>query len=108
MNKGPGFKERVKTIFSFLKDVISNFSDDKVLKYSASLSYYTVFSIAPILILIISIFGIFFGREAIQGQIFHQINGLVGNEAAAQIQEMIGKTHRAGNNILATIVSIII
>jgi membrane protein len=102
------FKTRFKRVFSFIKEVFTDFSDDKVLKYSASLSYYTVFSIAPILILIISIFGIFLGRDAIQGQIFDQINGLVGNEAAAQIQDMIGKTHRTGNNFIASLISIII
>jgi membrane protein len=102
------FKSGSKTVFSFLKEVFSDFSDDKVMKYSASLSYYTVFSIAPILIIIISIAGIFFGREAVQGQIFGQIRGLVGTDAAAQIQDMIGKTHRAGNNFVATIVSTII
>jgi membrane protein len=102
------FKIRARRVFDFIKEVFSDFSDDKALKYSASLSYYTVFSIAPILILIISIFGIVFGREAVQNQIFGQINGLVGNEAAAQVQDMIGKTHRAGNNLFASIISAII
>ena len=102
------FKTRFKRTFSFIKEVFSDFSEDRVLKYSASLSYYTVFSIAPILIIIISVSGIFFGREAVQGQIFSQINGMVGNEAAAQIQDMIGKTHRSGNNFLASVVSVII
>ncbi|MEO5997201.1 MAG: YihY/virulence factor BrkB family protein [Chitinophagaceae bacterium] len=108
MSKRPGLIARVKTIFSFLKDVISNFSDDKVLKYSASLSYYTVFSIAPILIIIISIAGIFFGRDAVQHQIAGQISGMVGDEAATQIQSMIGNTHKSGNNVFAGIVSTVI
>jgi membrane protein len=102
------FKEGFKTVLSFIKEVFSDFSEDKVLKYSASLSYYTVFSIAPILLLIISIFGIFVGRDAVQGEIFNQINGLIGNEAAAQVQDMIGKTHKEGNNLIASIISAII
>lgn len=104
MSISPGIK-RIKTIFAFLKEVMSNFSDDRILKYSASLSYYTVFSIAPILIIIISVAGIFFGRDAVQGQIAGQISGLVGPEAATQIQSMIGNTHRSGNNVFASIVS---
>jgi len=96
---------RLKNIFNFLKEVMDNFIDDRVLKYSASLSYYTVFSIAPILIIIISIAGIFFGRDAVQGQIAGQISGLVGPEAATQIQSMIGNTHRSGNNLFASILS---
>ncbi len=105
MSNSPAIK-RIKNIFAFLKEVISNFSDDRVLKYSASLSYYTVFSIAPILIIIISIAGIFFGRDAVQGQIAGQITGLVGAEAATQIQSMIGNTHKSGKNVFASIVSI--
>jgi membrane protein len=100
--------KRIKSVFGFLKEVFTDFSDDKVLKYSASLSYYTVFSIAPILIIIISISGIFFGRDAVQGQIDNQISGLVGKEAATQIQNMISNTHKSGNNFLASVISTII
>ena len=58
MSISGGFKERFKNVVGFMKEVFTNFSDDKVLKFSASLSYYTVFSIAPILIIVISIFGL--------------------------------------------------
>jgi membrane protein len=107
MATSKGFKGKMKEVVSFMKQVFSNFSDDKVMKFSASLSYYTVFSIAPILIIIIAIAGFFFGREAIQGQLFGQINGLVGADAAAQIQEMIGKTHKSGNTWIASTISVI-
>jgi len=99
-------RHKTITVFSFLKEVMTNFSEDRVLKYSASLSYYTVFSIAPILIIIISVAGIFFGRDAVEGQIAGQISGLVGREAADQIQAMIGNTHKSGNNVFASIVSV--
>jgi membrane protein len=102
-----GFKGKMKEVVSFMKEVFSNFSDDKVMKFSASLSYYTVFSIAPILIIIIAIAGFFFGKEAIQGQLFGQMNGLVGADAAAQIQDMIGKTHKSGNTWIASTISVI-
>src|SRR4028119_1834233 len=97
MSTSVGFKERFKNVFGFMKEVFPNFSDDKVLKFSASLSYYTVFSIAPILIIIITIFVNAFGMAAVEGKIFGQINGLVGSEAAAQIQAMISNTHKSGN-----------
>jgi membrane protein len=96
---------RIKNVFSFIKEVFSDFGDDKVMKYSASLAYYTVFSIAPLLVIIISVSSIFFGREAVQGQIFGEINGLVGNEAAAQIQAMIAKTSSTGQSFMASIIS---
>jgi membrane protein len=72
-----------------LRQALSDFLDDRGMKLSASLSYYTIFSIGPVLVIVISLAGIFFGREAVQGKIYYQINGLVGNEAAIQIQEII-------------------
>lgn len=72
-----------------MRKSFSGFSNDKVTKLSASLAYYTVFSIGPMIIVIIYVAGIIYGRDAVQGTIFGQIKGLVGASAAAQIQEMI-------------------
>ncbi len=90
--------------FRIFKDTLQNFLDDKGLKFSASLSYYTVFSMAPLLLLMISLASIFFGRDAIQGQIFGEINGLIGNEAAVQIQEIIKNMELSGKTTLAIII----
>jgi membrane protein len=86
-----------------LGQTTSEFIDDGGLKLSAALSYYTVFSLPPLLIIIISVCGVFFGREAINGEIFGQINGLVGNDAATQIQEIIKNVHLSTSNVFATI-----
>ena len=99
---------KIKHAFLFLKLVIINFIDDKALKFSASLSYYTVFSIAPFLAIIISFSSFFFGREAIQGELYPQIIGLVGQDAALQIQQMITNIHLSKNNFFAASVSFII
>ena len=84
-------KEKIspKGIWQVLKNAFSGFSDDKVMKLSASLAYYTVFSIGPTIIVIIYVAGLIYGREAVQGTIFDQIKGLVGASAAVQIQDMI-------------------
>jgi membrane protein len=71
------------------RQAITEFFADNGMKLSASLSYYTVFALGPVLIIIISLAGIFFGRDAVRGKLFYQINGLVGNQAAAQIQDII-------------------
>ncbi len=94
--------------FSYLKQVFSEFVEDDVLKYSASLAYYTIFSIAPVIIVIISVCGVLFGKEAIQNQLYGQINELVGSSAATQIQDTIKNIHLTGSNIFATIVGIIV
>ncbi len=94
--------------FSYLKQVFSEFVEDDVLKYSASLAYYTIFSIAPVIIVIISVCGVLFGKEAIQNQLYGQINELVGSSAAVQIQDTIKNIHLTGSNIFATTVGIIV
>ncbi len=67
----------------------SDFIDDNGMKLSASLSYYTIFAIGPVLIIIISLAGLFYGKEAVQGKIYYQLNGLLGSSAALQVQEII-------------------
>jgi membrane protein len=107
-----GFKDNIKThsksFFLLLKQSAINFDRNEVLKFSASLSYYTIFSIAPMLIMAIGISSFLFGRDAIQGHLFNQINGLVGNEAAIQIQEMLKHTTLHKNNLFATVVAVIV
>ncbi|WP_128546761.1 YihY/virulence factor BrkB family protein [Larkinella soli] len=101
-------KENIfKTIWTLLVGSYNGFTDDRGLKLSASLAYYTVFSLAPLLVLVISMASIFLGEEAIQGQIFSQINGLVGNEAAKQIQDMIKNVQLSGKTNIALISGIV-
>lgn len=81
--------------------------DDKVLKLSAALAYYTIFSIAPMLIIIIYLCDIFLGREAIEGSIYGQIRGLVGESAAVQIQQIIENSTLSQDMSWATIVGFV-
>lgn len=92
------------TAFKILKDTFQGFLDDRALKFSASLSYYTIFSLAPLLLLMISLAGVFFGRDAIQGHLFTEMNGLIGNEAAAQIQDIIKSTELSGQTTMAVVI----
>lgn len=75
--------------WAVLKVTVSEFMDDRGMKLSAALSYYTVFSIGPILIIVISLAGWFFGREAVEGRIYYQLNGFIGDQAAHQVQLLI-------------------
>lgn len=99
---------RIRLFFLFLKQVINHFIDDKALKFSASLSYYTVFSIAPFLAIIITFSGFFLGKQAIQGELYPQIKELVGSDAALQIQQMITNIHLSGNSFFAATVSAVV
>ena len=80
MKKGFSFKR----IWLSTKDAFTGFSDHKVTKLSASLAYYTVFSLGPLLVVIIALTGIFFGQEAVQGDIYNQLKSFIGADAAGQ------------------------
>ncbi|QEE50458.1 YihY/virulence factor BrkB family protein [Flavobacterium alkalisoli] len=97
-------RQLIKSSGKVLKDTFTGFMNDKGLKLSASLSYYTVFSLAPLLLLIISLTGIFFGREAVEGRVFTEINGLIGSNAASQIQEIIQNLELSGKTNISMII----
>ena len=101
-------KNTAKKIGFLLKETFNGFIDDNGLKLSAALSYYTIFSLPPLLIIIISLSGIFFSANAVRGEIFGQINGLVGNDAALQIQEIVKNVTLSNTSVFATAVGIII
>lgn len=96
-----------KDIWSILKQSFSDFIDNKVFKLSAALAFYTIFSLPAMLIIIISVSDIFYGRAAIEGTLYHQIAEFVGNEAAIQIQQTIRAAALSQSTYFATIVGII-
>lgn len=96
----------IKLYLSIFKESITEFLNDNGLKLSAALSYYTIFSLAPMLLVIISVFSIFFGRDAIQGELFGQISGLVGASAAAQLQEILKNAELSNKSGLAAAIGI--
>lgn len=101
-------KKKLVSIGLVVKDVLKEFSADNIFKYSASLSYYTVFSIAPLLVVLTTLFGFLFGKEAMQGRVYEQLNNFVGSKAAIQIQEIIRNIHLSKNSFVATVISLII
>ncbi len=103
MNKKISFKGMIEV----LKNCFTGFSDDKVTKLSASLAYYTVFSMAPLLIVIISLCSLLLGREAVEGKIYGQLAGFVGSDTAAQLQQIIKNASLAGKSQIAIIIGAI-
>lgn len=98
----------VKKFWITLKGAASAFIDDNCVKLSAALSYYTIFAIGPLLVIVISLAAIFFGKEAVQGKLYGQMSGLIGSGAALQIQEIIKNSHRDGSGTIGTIIGSII
>ena len=100
-------KEHIPNSFNLLKLAAKEFGNDHAMKLSASLSYYTIFSLVPMLVIIVSLCSIFFGKEAVQGELYWQIKEWTGSEVAAQIQSMIKNAQRSNQSVLATTIGII-
>ena len=81
--------------------------EDNALRLGAALAYYTVFSIGPIIIMVIALTSIFLGEGAVNNEVFGQLEGLVGAEAATQIQNIVANTYKSGNSILASIIGLL-
>ncbi len=100
---------RLQDGFKLIKDTATEWNEDKVPLLAAALAYYTVFSLAPLLLIAIAIAGFFFGEEAARGEIIGQIQGLVGKEGAETIQAMIQNANRPGSgSTIATITGVVI
>ncbi len=100
-------KSGFKNMWSVIGQSFSDFIDNKVLKLSAALAFYTIFSLPAMLIIIISVSDVFYGREAIEGTLYHQISGFVGTDAAMQIQQTIRNAAVSHNSNFATLVGIV-
>ncbi len=93
-----------KALLDLLKQTVSEFGEDKAPQLAAALSYYTIFSIAPLLVIVIAIAGLAFGQDAAQNKIVDQITGVVGSDAANLIQTMIQNVNKPGAGTIATII----
>ncbi|MBK9334650.1 MAG: YihY/virulence factor BrkB family protein [Ignavibacteria bacterium] len=101
-------KLSLKLLWKLLVETYNQFIDDKGFKMAAALSYYAAFSLGPLLMIVISIAGIFFGEEAARGEISRQITYLVGPDSAEMIESIIKGASNKTTGIIAGIVSIII
>lgn len=87
-----------------IKNTFKGFSEHKITKLSGSLAYYTVFSMGPLLVMIISLCGLFLEKEAVEGEVFSVLRGFVGEDTAIQLQEIIKNASLAGKSKIAAIV----
>ncbi|MEG3440212.1 YhjD/YihY/BrkB family envelope integrity protein [Pannus brasiliensis CCIBt3594] len=97
---------RWKTIISLLKETFQEWNEDNASMLAAALAYYTVFSIAPVVVIAIAIAGAIFGEEAARGEIVGQIQGLVGTEGAKVIETAIENSGRSAARGPASLISV--
>ncbi len=98
------FLQKIKNLYAIIKGAVDSFIDDSAIKLCASLSFYTVFSLPPLIIIIIALCGVFLGKEAVQGQLFFEIQSLVGPQVAIQIQDIVRNLKIYNNNGIAAFV----
>ena len=97
-----------RTLWELVKRAAVKWNADDCLTLGAALAYYTVFSLAPILVIVIAVAGAVFGQDAAQGEIVDQIRGLVGDDGATAIQSLIESAGRQGASGRATLIGLLV
>lgn len=96
--------DRLKQFWPMLKGAATQWGRDRAPRLGAALAYYTIFSMVPLLIVIIAIIGLVFGQEAAQSAIMDQISSLIGPQSAAAIKDMIQRADQPSSGIISTII----
>ena len=98
----------IRSSVDLLKTTASNWMEDNALRLSAALAYYSIFSIAPLLILAVGLAGLFFGGDAaVSGHLTRELKGMIGDQAAQTVEAMIKSTSQPSKSITATIVGLL-
>ena len=89
-----------------LKTALVGWWNDRAMSLGASIAFFTVFSLAPMLLVAIAVAGLAFGREAAQGAIVAQLGGLVGGQTAAALESMIASASNLGSGVIGIIIGV--
>src|SRR5665648_926235 len=100
-------KQAVKNAGNLLKETLLKFIAVRGLRLSAALSCYILFSLIPLLFIIISLCGLFFGEKAVRGEVFGQINELVGSRVATEIQQILKTVKPSKDTSVASVIGIL-
>jgi len=98
---------KIRALIPLFKETFAEWGKHKSARLAAAIAYYTVFSIAPLLVIVIAIAGLVFGHEAARGHILGQIQGLVGQQSGQQIQGMIAAANKPKSGIVAGLLGLI-
>jgi membrane protein len=101
-------KTRLKQLWSLIQEAGASWSNDRAPSMGAAISYYSVFSLAPLLVIVITVAGLFFGADAVRGAVFGQLADLMGEEAAKAIGEMLQHANRPDQGGIAAVVSTVV
>ncbi|WP_408457498.1 YihY/virulence factor BrkB family protein [Paraburkholderia sediminicola] len=99
-------KPRKSSLMSIARNAIEKFSEDRCSMMSASIGFYSAFSLAPTLLIVLAVAGWFFGEDAAKGRLFDQVKGILGNDAASAMQSLVEHAHWASGSGVAAGLSI--
>jgi membrane protein len=94
--------------WALVKDAISAWSDDYAPSMGAALSYYSVFSMAPLLLIVISIAGLVFGEDAARGEVFGQLRGLLGDASASAVESTLQSLSKPSHGVVSAVVGVVV
>ncbi len=94
-------------MIQLFKHTFQHFFNSNTFQKGASMAYYTVFSLLPMIIIITSLLGILFGKQAVSGEIYSQLKDFLGNDAALQIQDIIKNQHSQHNSIVTSVIGFV-
>ncbi|ABE37151.1 YihY family inner membrane domain protein [Paraburkholderia xenovorans LB400] len=97
-----------KGAMNAMMDLAQRFSSHRCTMMGASIAFYSAFSLAPTLLIVLAVAGWFFGKEAARGELFAQVKGILGSDAAAAMQDIVGHAHYAGGSGIAALVSVLL
>ena len=99
-------KRSPKTYWTLAKSAVSSWIDDYAPSMGAALSYYSVFSMAPLLLIVVSVAGLVFGEDAVRGELFGQLEGMMGADAAHAIQGLLASVSTPSKGIVGTVIGV--
>ena len=97
----------LRAIWEAVKTTFSEWFADNAPMHGAAIAFYSIFSLSPLLIIVISVAGLVFGREAVRGEIVDQFGGLIGREGAREIEQIIENADQPETGTIATIVGLV-
>ncbi len=97
---------KIKSAWSFLKETMSEFGKDRVLRLAAALSYFSIFSIGPLLLIAVGLAGLVFGQDTVRHELEQQVQSMMGSDASKVVASMAAP-HDHAKNVLATILGIV-
>jgi membrane protein len=92
--------------WTLVRAALSSWIDDYAPSMGAALSYYTVFSLAPLLLIVVSVAGLVFGEEAVRGELFAQLQQLMGDDAAKAVQSLLASVSQPTHGVIGTAVGV--